>query len=150
MGYRFDPRSSIKRDAARIAEHQRDDYHTWRQRVKDHWLQTRLLQGRCGDRRLANERRLEELDGVLGACHNCAILRDAVRSDSTPARADLARCLRLVRRYEHSLRRAARQLGAEVYHDTPTRYVKRVRRLWRSSGSGRRHHRRGLSWLSAA
>lgn len=143
-------RQSRRAMAQAAASGRSDDYHTWRQRVKDHWLQTRLLQGRCGDRRLADERRLEELDGVLGECHNCAILRDAVRSDSTPARADLARCLRLVRRYEHSLRRAARQLGAKVYRDTPTRYVKRVRRLWRSSGSGRRRHRRGLPWLSAA
>jgi hypothetical protein len=127
-----------------------EDYHTWRQRVKDLWLQTRLLQARCGNRLAAHERRLEELDGFLGECHNCAILCAAVRSESTLTRTDAARCLRLVRRYERSLRRAARELGATVYRDTPAQYVTRVERHWRSARQRRRRDRRGTSWRTAA
>jgi hypothetical protein len=136
--------------AKAMASGRRDDYHAWRRRVKDRWLQTRLLQGRCGDRLAADERRLEELDGLLGECHNCAILSDALQADSTLPRSDSARCLRLLRRYERALRGAARQLGAKVYEDTPAQYVERVRGLWRSARHDRRESRRGPSWRSAA
>ena len=140
-----------RRAMAKAAAHGRsDDYHTWRQRVKDHWLQIRLLQRRCHDRLAADERHLERLDGFLGEGHNCAILCDTLRSDATLTRADAARCLRLVRRYERALRRAARQLGAKVYHDTPTQYVARVRRLWRSARRSSPARQRGTSWRPAA
>ena len=127
-----------------------DDYHTWRQRVKDRWLQTRLLQERCGNRLTSDERRLEELDGLLGECHNCALLRDAVRADSTLTRGDIARCVRVVRRYEHTLRRAARLLGAKVYHATPSQTVARIRRFWRQTGRATPVERRGTSCQAAA
>jgi hypothetical protein len=136
--------------AKAVANARSEDYHTWRQRVKDHWLQIRLLQERCGNRLAAYERRLEELDGFLGECHNCGILRDAVRSDSTLSRTDAARCIRIVRRYQRALRGAARQLGAKIYHETPTKYVARVRRLWRSARHARSVHKRGTSWTAAA
>jgi hypothetical protein len=139
-----------RRAMVKAANGQGDEYHTWRQRVKEHWLQIRLLQERCGNRLGADERRLEELDGLLGECHNCVILRDAVRSDSTLTRTDAARCLRVVRRYEHTLRRAAHQLGAKVYQDTPAQDAARVHRLWRSARRATPVPGRGTSWRSAA
>jgi len=126
-----------------------EDYHTWRQRVKDLWLQVRLLQGRCADALALDERRLEELDGCLGECHNCAILCEVLTSDSTLSRKDVARCLRLVRRYDRELRRHARRLGATVHHETPKQFVRRVRQLWRSPGRTRRSQG-GRSWQPAA
>jgi CHAD domain-containing protein len=126
------------------------DYHRWRQRVKDQWLQMRLLEGRCGDGLALDERRFETLDGYLGECHNCAILRAVVTTDSTLNRSDAARCLRAVRRYERELRRSARQFGKAIYHETSRDYVRRVRRLWRSTGRTPGTSQRGRPWRSAA
>jgi hypothetical protein len=126
------------------------DYHTWRQRVKDQWLHARLLQARCGDGLALDERRLEALDGYLGEWHNCAILREALRTDSMLNRSDAARCLRAVRRYEGELRRRARRLGKAIYFETSKDFVRRVRRLWRSTSRTRATPRRGTPWRSAA
>jgi hypothetical protein len=126
------------------------DYHTWRQRVKDQWLQVRLLRERCGEALALDERRLEELDGLLGECHNCAILGEALTSDATLTRTDAARCVRLVRRYERGLRRRARRLGAKIHRESPQRFVARVRRLWRSARRTRHSGKRGTSWRPAA
>jgi hypothetical protein len=127
-----------------------EDYHAWRQRVKDQSLQVRLLQARCGDGLALDERRLGALDGYLGECHTCAILREVLTTDSTLDRSDAARCLRAVRSYERELRRCARRLGKAIYHETPKDYVKRVRRLWRSTQRPRGTQQRGTSWRSAA
>ena len=125
-------------------------YHRWRQRVKDQWLQARLLQSRCGDGALAlHERHLEELDGCLGECHDCAILRDVLTSDSSLAREDAALCLRLVRRYERDLRTRARELGGRVHAETPRHFVKWVRNLWYAD-KRRRATQRGTAWRPAA
>jgi hypothetical protein len=125
------------------------DYHAWRQRVKDHWLQTRLLQARCRDGLALDERRLEALDGYLGECHNCTILGEVLTSDSTLDRSDAVGCLRAVRRYERKMRRCAHRLGEAIYRETPTDFVKRVRRLWRSARRATSQPR-GRSWRSAA
>ena len=133
--------------ARAITSSRSEDYHVWRQRAKDQWLHTRLLEGRCGNALALDERRLEALDGYLGECHNCAILGEILTTDSTLDRDDAARCLRALRRYERELRRCARRLGKAIYHETPKQYVRRVRRLWYST---RGTQRRGTPWRSAA
>jgi hypothetical protein len=143
-------RASRRAMARAKASSRSKDYHAWRQRAKDQWLQTRLLEGRCGDALALDERRLEALDGYLGECHNCAILREVLTADSTLNRSDAARCLRAVRSYERQLRRYARRLGTAIYRETPKDFVKRVRRLWRSTQRPRGTRQRGTPWPSAA
>ena len=143
-------RAARRTMAKAVTRARNDDYHAWRQRVKDLWLQVRLLQGRCGDALALDERRLEELDGVLGDCHNCGILSGILTSDSMLNRTDAARCLRLVRRYERELRRRARRLGTTAHEEPPKQFVARVRRLWRSARRTRRSPQRGRSWRPAA
>ena len=133
-----------------MASSRSERYHTWRQRVKDQWLQVRLLQERCGNGLALDERRLEELDGCLGDCHNCAVLCDVLASDATLNGDDAAHLLSLVRRYERELPRRACRLGTTVHHETPKRFVSRVRRLWRSARRTRRSPQRGTSWRPAA
>jgi hypothetical protein len=127
-----------------------EDYREWRQRVKAHWLQVRLLTGRCGGGLALDERRLEALDGYLGDCRNCAILRQILISDSLLDRTDAALGLRAVRRSERELRRCARRLGTAIYDETPRHFVTRVERLWNSTRRTRRAQPRGTPWRSAA
>lgn len=140
-------RASRRALARAMTNSRSEDYHVWRQRAKDQWLHTRLLEGRCGDALALDERRLEALDGYLGECHNCAILSEILTTDSTLDRDHAARCLRALRGYERELRRCARRLGTAIYHETPKHYVRRVRRLWYST---RGTQRRGTPWRSAA
>lgn len=106
-------------------------YHDWRRRVKDHWLQTRLLNGRCDNRLSGDAQRLDELDALLGNCHDLALLA-AILVEGVPlTRAHAATCLRVIRRTQWQQRRAASVLGAAVYGDTATEAVNRAARAWR-------------------
>jgi hypothetical protein len=143
-------RASRRAMVTALASSRVEDYREWRQRVKAHWLQVRLLTGRCGNGLALDERRLEALDGYLGDCRNCAILRQILTSDSLLDRADAALGLRAVRRYERGLRRCARRLGTAIYDETPRDFVTRVERLWNSTRRTRRAQPRGTPWRSAA
>lgn len=133
-----------------LASSRVEDYRTWRQLAKYHWLQVRLLKGRCGGRLDLDERRLEALDGYLGDCRNCAILREVLTADSQLDRTDAARGLHAVRCYERELRRCARRIGTAIYAETPKDFVRRVERLWRATDRTRRTQPGGTPWRSAA
>ncbi|HLG57489.1 MAG TPA: CHAD domain-containing protein [Vicinamibacterales bacterium] len=143
-------RSSRRAMALALAHPSIEHYHTWRQRVKDQWLHVRLLQARCANGLARDERRLEALDGCLGEYHDCALLQNVLTSDSALDRSDAARCLRLVRRYQRELRAKARTLGRAIHRETPRRFVKRVKRHWRSARRARGAAERSTSWQRAA
>lgn len=114
-------------------------HHEWRRHVKDHWFHVRLLEDRCGNHLLRYQQRLEALDGVLGEYHNLVLLRDVLVNDTALTRRESAQCLRVVARYQRTLRRHAQILGARIYSEKPRRFVRRVKRLWHStSGHTRR------------
>jgi len=106
-------------------------YQTWRRYVKDHWFHVRLLEGRCGNHLVADERRIEALDGVLGEYHDLVLLRDVLVTDKSLSSEEAAQCLRVVVRYQRLLRRHAEMLGVRIYRERPRRFVRRVRSLWR-------------------
>lgn len=105
-------------------------HHTWRRHVKNHWFHVRLLSARCGYRLQPYQRQLEALDGILGEYHNLVLLHEVLVSDSTLAQREVARCLRIVQRYQAELRRQAQLLGIRIYSEKPRRFVRRVRDLW--------------------
>jgi CHAD domain-containing protein len=105
-------------------------HHTWRRHVKNHWFHVRLLSGRCGYRLQPYQRQLEALDGILGEYHNLVLLHEVLVSDSTLVQREVARCLRIVQRYQSELRRQAQVLGIRIYSEKPRRFVRRVRELW--------------------
>ena len=109
------------------------NHHTWRRHVKNHWFHVRLLQGRCNGGLQPYQHQLEALDGVLGEYHNLVLLHEVLVSDSTLSRREVARCLRIVERYQRALRRNAQVLGMRIYDEKPRRFVRRVKRLWDAS-----------------
>jgi len=106
------------------------NHHTWRRHVKNHWFHVRLLQARCGNRLQPYQRQLEALDGALGEYHNLVLLHEVLVSDSTLSRKEVARCIRIVERYQQALRRNAQVLGMRIYDEKPGRFVRRVKHLW--------------------
>jgi len=108
-------------------------HHAWRRCVKDHWFHVRLLEGRCGNHLMPIQRRLEALDGVLGEYHNLVLLREVLAGDSGLSPREVTQCLRVVTRYQRALRQHAQLLGMRIYSEKPRRFVRRVRRLWRST-----------------
>jgi len=108
-----------------------DHYHLWRRRVKALWLQVRLIQERCGGQLATEEEQLERLDGCLGEYHNCVVLAGVLTTEPLAPRQGTAQCLRLVRRYQEELRRELHPLAAEAFKETPRRFVRRTRDLWR-------------------
>jgi CHAD domain-containing protein len=112
-----------------------DHHHEWRRYVKDHWFHVRLLEARCGNHLLHYQRRLEALDGVLGEYHNVVLLREVLTADSALSRQEKARCIRVVATYQRTLRRHAQVLGARIYSEKPRRFVRRVKRLWRTEST---------------
>jgi CHAD domain-containing protein len=126
-------RRARKTMARVILEPSTENYHVWRQRVKDLWFQIRLIEGRCGKRLRREERRLEALDGCLGECHNVDLLERVVMNEALVSRRQAARCLRLLRRYQGELRHRAVTLGSAIFEEKPRRFARRVRLLWRSA-----------------
>ena len=113
-------------------------YHAWRQRVKDLWLQVRLLEQRTGGRLGALEAQLEQLDGVLGQYHDCTLLRELLAGRvARTRRLEATGCLWLIRRYQIELRRQARTLAVDVHRATPRELVDHVRGLWRAASLAR-------------
>jgi hypothetical protein len=119
------------------------NYHAWRQRVKDVWFHTRLINGRCGAGLAAECGRLEALDGCLGEYHNVLVLEAILHGERIVGRGDTMRGLRLLRAYKLSLRRQAERLAAQALRDTPRQFVRRVQRLWGQGVSGAGSKSRG-------
>jgi hypothetical protein len=128
-----------------------ENYHLWRSYVKTWWLQVRLLQERCGDGLAVDRERLELLDGVLGQCHDCAMLEKAVRSFTALPRQELARCLRVLHTHQAALRARAQELGRQIHVEHPRPFVRRVKSLWHAKGrSTTRASHEVTSWRAAA
>jgi CHAD domain-containing protein len=121
-----------RRAMARAAAHPTtENYHTWRRRVKEHWLQVRVVQQRCGNRLAGYEQRLEALDGMLGEHHNCALLIEVLLDPGLVSPREAAHVVRRLRRVQMDLRRRALAAGAPIYKEKPGEFVTRVKRLWK-------------------
>jgi hypothetical protein len=133
-----------------IAEPTAERYHVWRQRVKDLWLQVRLVE-RQGCRGLAvDRRRLEVLDGYLGEHHNVMLLEQVLTTEAIVSREQTARCLHILRLYQVELRHRANALGARIFAEKPRRFVRRVRRVWHRAGRTRTIAQVKTPWPRAA
>lgn len=113
-----------------------DHYHAWRRRVKDHWLQTRLLNQRCDGHLAADAQRLDRLDALLGRCHDLTLLASFIQKGVPLTRAHAAACLRVIGREQWAARHAAVDLG-HVMYDEPARITaNRAAHAWHPSQAG--------------
>ena len=149
-GLRRTYRAARKAMARAAAHPTADNYHAWRRRVKDHWFQLRLLERRCDGELLADQERLETLDGHLGEYHNCAILQRKVLTEMLDSRKETARFLRVLRRYQRELRRQAHVLGAQIYNEKPRTFIAAVRWHWRATAHGKPSAEVKVSWPRSA
>lgn len=112
-------------------------YRRWRERVKDHWLQLRLLRP-ASQQPTVDELRVARLDELLGELHNAVLLQDVVRREFRMDRVTRAELIRLLRRYAVGLRRAAQVLGTEVYGRPPRVAADEAYSAWAEAGPRRR------------
>jgi CHAD domain-containing protein len=127
-----------------------DNFHTWRRRVKDLWLQMRVLEDRCANQLAATEAQLARLDEYLGEYHNVEVLQHVVMTEALDSRKEAAHFLRLLRRYQRALRQEAIALSTQIFEDTPRQFTNRVRRLWRAAQYGQVPRRETRPWPHAA
>lgn len=112
------------------AHETRRRYHAWRRRVKDHWLQMRLIGPRCADSLAADIVRLDQLDELLGQAHDLSLLATALMAGEPVGRRDDAALLRLVHRELWRCRRAALAVGERTYADADEVIVAYVADRW--------------------
>ena len=141
-------RRAMRQSLRHAAAH---DFHVWRLRVKDLWFQVRLLEARCGDTLIGDQRRLEALDGCLGEYHNVILLEEILITESLVPRQQTADGLRLLRRYQAKLRDRAASLRRRIFDETPGHFVRRVSRLWHAPAAARAGGaKEGRRWRRAA
>lgn len=126
-----------------------ENYHRFRQRVKDHWLHVRLAAARTGRALTADRRRLEALDECLGEYHNVLLIEDILLREAPVLRTDLTNGLKVSRSYQVELRRRAMRLAEAALGEKPQPLLSRLKPLWKDDGRGAVSARRRKSRGSA-
>jgi CHAD domain-containing protein len=113
------------------AEPSTEALHEWRKRVKELWYHHTLLRplwpsmmGTVGDE-------AHELADRLGDDHDLAVLSGWLEQHAEPG----AVLFEAVEGRREALQAEALELGARLYADSPSAYVRRLRRLWEASSS---------------
>ena len=103
-----------------------ESLHEWRKRVKDLWYHHTLLKELWPPVMTAVGDQAHDLSDLLGDDHDLAVLADWVRehADAGPA------FYEAVVRRRGELQAEAFTLGAVLYADKPSAFVKRLERLW--------------------
>jgi CHAD domain-containing protein len=100
--------------------------HEWRKRVKDLWYHQTLLRRLWPPVMTAVGDEAHELSDRLGDDHDLAVLADWFK-EHTESDPDLQAA---IDRRRAELQRDAFALGARLYADKPSAYVRRLERLW--------------------
>ncbi|HZG50243.1 MAG TPA: CHAD domain-containing protein [Thermoleophilaceae bacterium] len=110
-----------------------EELHEWRKRVKDLWYQQTLLRSLWPPVMKAVADEAHELSDLLGDDHDLAMLLDWAR-EHAEAPPELVEA---VERRRHALQAAALALGARLYSDKPSAFVRRLERCWRAAAHRR-------------
>jgi CYTH domain-containing protein/CHAD domain-containing protein len=106
--------------------------HEWRKSVKHLWYQLRLIEPAAPSALEPIVDTLDDLAEALGDDHDLAVLVERLAND--PARfggsQHVMRAIDLARTQQDDLRRRAFRLGATIYAEKPTAFVKRIEVYW--------------------
>ncbi len=108
------------------AESSVEALHEWRKRVKDRWYHHMLLRRLWPPVMTALGDEAHELSDRLGDDHDLAVLADWFKEHTEPDQ-DLQAA---IERRRGQLQQEAFELGARLYADKPSAYVRRLERLW--------------------
>ena len=103
--------------------------HEWRKRVKELWYQHTLLRPLWPPVMQAMGDQAHELADRLGDDHDLAMLADWIREHADPD----PEFFQAVDRRRAELQADAMALGARIYADKPSAYVRRLRQLWKAA-----------------
>jgi hypothetical protein len=121
-----------RRAMARARRHPSNPhFHRLRRRIKDVWLQLRLISRRCGGAIRSECRAFETLDGLLGEHHNLVLLTAVLREEPCMPRAHTAAVIQTIRSRQVRIRRRSLTLAGRTLSESPHDFTRRVGRLWR-------------------
>jgi CHAD domain-containing protein len=106
--------------------------HAWRKRSKDLWYHLRLLEPLAPGTVRGQARDAHGLADQLGDLHDLALLEAAVRRVHADLPADTDALIAIIEHRAEQLTTAALGLGARVYAEKPSAFVRRVHSYWRA------------------
>jgi CHAD domain-containing protein len=112
--------------AKAIQSRRAEDYHEWRKRVKDHWAHIGLLKDLQPEILRGYRKTLKDVEAWLGDDHNLMLLEQRV-ADEPGAEA----VLEAIGKYRKVLRENAELFGHRIHQESPHRFAKRMRKLWK-------------------
>ena len=113
------------------AEPSAEALHEWRKRVKELWYHHTLLRALWPPVMAAVGDEAHELADRLGDDHDLAFLAEWVGEHAEPG----AEFHEAVERRREALQAQAFELGARLYAEKPSAYVRRLKRLWNTHGA---------------
>jgi CHAD domain-containing protein len=110
-----------------------EDIHAWRKRVKDHWYHVRLLEDLWSDEIREEERNLKELEDALGEGLNLNLLRERIQAvpDAYGGPKVVLGVVSAIEEERKKLIVRALKIGDAVYRESPKRWLKTIRGLWK-------------------
>jgi CHAD domain-containing protein len=116
-----------------------DNLHEARKRVKDLWHATQIVRPAAPKKLKRVSKRAHHLADLLGDDHDLAVLRDYVERNPQAFDDESAReaLLAVLDRRREALQRKALELGAQVYDQSPKRFVGGIERGWHKRAAKR-------------
>ncbi|HEU6449670.1 MAG TPA: CHAD domain-containing protein [Verrucomicrobiae bacterium] len=106
-------------------------FHQWRKRVKDLWLQMRLIREASSKRLRTMTDELKTLGEWLGDDHDLFLLTEFIaRNLKRSENAD--RLIGLAGKRQKELRTAALDSGARIYSEAPKQFCRRIGKRWKN------------------
>jgi CHAD domain-containing protein len=107
--------------------------HTWRKRVKDLWYNVQLLERIRPEQMSALTADLERLSEFLGDDHDLQMLRQSAieKSVDPELKAEIKLLIGVIEPCRAKFRRAAFELGGQLFEEKPSDFCKRIHRYWK-------------------
>lgn len=106
-----------------------ENFHEWRKRVKDLWLQIRLLCPASPKKLNAMADESESLGNLLGDDHDLFLLLESV-IEKNLNRVETTALEKLICHRQKELHAAALKTGTRFYSETPKHFCNRIRNYW--------------------